>query len=182
MCCAMRKTLRSYRRINSSKAATSPPFADATRAISSETGSLTFGWIAPIEHSMQDFSQQTEGNLDRKPILPGEGVFVPTGQKSGEHRSPGQPRAAVPTFGLFFVLSRFLVFRRSVEVNLGQISCAELDVQSLEISVFQIFPAFQQGSQPSIGLRKCFYLSDSRFRVGFLNFFVERDQRTVRVF
>src|SRR5207248_2498171 len=36
-----------------------------------KTGSPTFGWIAPIGHSMQDFSQLTEGNLDRNPILPG---------------------------------------------------------------------------------------------------------------
>src|SRR6266581_2516075 len=50
----------------------SPAFAALTRAISSEIGSPTFGWIAPIQHSMQDFSQPTEGNLDRKIILPGD--------------------------------------------------------------------------------------------------------------
>src|SRR5208283_2917367 len=47
MCCAIRKTLRSYRFTSSSKALMSPALAACTSEISS-AGSSTFGWMVPM--------------------------------------------------------------------------------------------------------------------------------------
>src|SRR5436305_14942448 len=57
MCCAIRKTLRSYRRTSSSKAESSPALAARTSASSSLTGPSSLFWMAPMVPATQKFAR-----------------------------------------------------------------------------------------------------------------------------
>jgi hypothetical protein len=102
---------------------------------------------------MQDFSQLTEGNLDRNPILPGAlnlrqsrsmlelntyGIRRMWGQllrvlPGGTRLYPRLPDSLLIFAGLF-------VLRGAVEINSRQIGCAKFYVQFLEVTIFQFLP------------------------------------------
>jgi hypothetical protein len=83
---------------------------------------------------MQDFSQPTEGNLDRKAILPGDAdscqwIALRRRESFGERLdSRGRLIQRELTKALLLVFASFLMLRRTVEIDPLQIGCGKPDI------------------------------------------------------
>ena len=94
---------------------------------------------------MQDFSQLTEGNLDRNPILLGAlnlrqsrstlalNTYAPGSQRC---RAGEGTRLYAKLPDSLLVFAGFFMLRGAVEINSRQIGCAKFYVQFLEVTIF----------------------------------------------